>query len=157
MTTTTTTAHTCHRRTDGAGSVYFTTSLACPACPHEERKVVRNLSDLETRLLDEVPSDGWTMRARNVAPWWVAEAVAAETPGERAAEWTAATLGHETVVIAWVSQDLGTLDMGVVRGAQRGTHRDGETWEYFEASPFPGAWTRVTREEILTVRHAATL
>jgi len=115
----------------------------------------RTLNDLEISLLDAVPSTGWTMRARNVAPWWDAEAVAAETPGERAAEWTAALLGHETVVIAWEGE-MG-VEIGVVRGAHRGTNADGSTWEYFEASPFPGGWSRVTRDQILTVRHAATL
>lgn len=122
----------------------------------DTRPVVRSLTRLENRLLDEVPVS-YSMRARNVAHWADREAVAAETPGQRAAEWTAATLDHPAVVIGWIDQHLGTLNIGVVRAAVRYMDRDGELHEYFEASPFPGGWSRVRRDEVLTVRSAETL
>jgi len=55
--------------------------------------------------------------------------------------------------IVWVDE-RGDVQFGPVRWAHRGHQGQPDRWS---ASPFPGAWTDVKRDQILCVRHPEAL
>jgi hypothetical protein len=104
-----------------------------------------HLSELEREWLDMIP-EGFSMTSKASVDYMNDT----RTAGEKAAEWTPARLGHETVVIAYIGE------FGMTMGAVRSAYRFGDDVSY-EASPFPGAWERVAVSRILLVRHAQTI
>jgi hypothetical protein len=56
--------------------------------------------------------------------------------------------------VVWKGKD-GAIEMGPCRQAYRNNiHRNGENFDSWSVSPFPGAWIMVPLSDIIRVRHA---
>lgn len=91
--------------------------------------VVGKLSDLELEILNDI--------------------LQGKIEGTKKHEMAHPTVAH----IAWVNSK-GMIEMGPVRWGHHGNYHTNEgTFDSWDASPFPGAWTMVPLNRIVRVRH----